>query len=47
MAADEEYMRAASTATCPACGHVMELAMLVVRTDVDVTGEPIEVWTLD
>jgi hypothetical protein len=32
--ADPAYMREASTATCPACGHVVELDVLVVeRTD--------------
>jgi hypothetical protein len=25
LAADEEYMRACSTGTCPRCGHVVEL----------------------
>jgi endogenous inhibitor of DNA gyrase (YacG/DUF329 family) len=28
---DDDYMRQASTATCPDCGHVVELAMLIVR----------------
>jgi endogenous inhibitor of DNA gyrase (YacG/DUF329 family) len=25
LAADEEYMRACSTGTCPRCGHVVEI----------------------
>ena len=31
---DEEYLRQASTATCPTCGHVVELHTLVVSGDV-------------
>jgi len=31
---DEEYLRRASTATCPECGHVVELNTLVVKGDV-------------
>ena len=31
---DEEYLRRASTATCPSCGHVVELRTLVVEGDV-------------
>jgi len=31
---DEEYLREASTATCPDCGHVVELDTLVVENDV-------------
>jgi endogenous inhibitor of DNA gyrase (YacG/DUF329 family) len=27
----EEYMRQATTATCPDCGHVVELGILIVR----------------
>jgi len=32
--ADEAYLREASTATCPDCGHVVELGGLVVEGDV-------------
>ena len=31
---DEEYLRRASTARCPECGHMVELDMLVVDRDV-------------
>ena len=31
---DEEYLRRASTATCPACGLVVEIGSLVVEGDV-------------
>ncbi len=31
---DEEYPREASTATCPSCGHVVELDALIVTGDV-------------
>jgi ribosomal protein S27AE len=31
---DDDYTRQASTATCPECGHVVELGTLVVRGDV-------------
>ncbi len=31
---DEEYLREASTATCPSCGHVVELDTLIVEGDV-------------
>lgn len=31
---DEEYLRQASTATCPTCGHFVELHTLVVSGDV-------------
>lgn len=34
---DEEYLRAASTATCPNCGHIVELLTLTV------TGN---IWTM-
>ena len=30
---DEEYVREASTAKCPSCGHVVELSVLVVAED--------------
>lgn len=29
---DEEYLREATTATCPACGHVVDLETLVLGT---------------
>jgi hypothetical protein len=28
---DDEYLRKAATATCPTCGHVIELETLVVE----------------
>jgi len=31
---DEEYLREASTATCPSCGQVVELDTLIVEGDV-------------
>jgi hypothetical protein len=31
---DEEYLREASTATCPSCAYVVELERLVVENDV-------------
>jgi hypothetical protein len=31
---DENYIREASTATCPSCGHVEELGSLIVEGDV-------------
>ena len=34
LAADDEYMRECSTATCPQCSHVVDLAVLVVEGDV-------------
>lgn len=34
LATDPEYVREASTATCPDCGHVVELAVLHVEGDV-------------
>lgn len=30
---DEEYIREVSTGTCPECGHVVELGVLVVQPD--------------
>ena len=30
---DEEYLRRASTATCPNCKHTVNLGVLVVRKD--------------
>jgi endogenous inhibitor of DNA gyrase (YacG/DUF329 family) len=30
---DEEYVRSASTATCPSCGTVVELSRLIVEKD--------------
>lgn len=33
MAADREYLREASTATCPGCGHVVEIGTLIVDLD--------------
>ncbi len=30
---DDAYLRECSTATCPACGHVVELGSLVVNGD--------------
>ena len=30
---DETYLRAASTATCPRCGHVVELDVLIVEVE--------------
>jgi large subunit ribosomal protein L7/L12 len=30
----EEYIREATTATCPSCGHVVELDSLVIERDV-------------
>ncbi len=31
---DDDYVRRASTATCPSCGHVVELDALVVKDGV-------------
>jgi endogenous inhibitor of DNA gyrase (YacG/DUF329 family) len=31
---DEAYLREASTATCPSCGHIVELDTLVASGDV-------------
>ena len=31
---DEEYLREASTATCPSRGHVVKLDILIVEGDV-------------
>ena len=31
---DDAYLREASSATCPACGHVSDLGMLVVKDNV-------------
>jgi ribosomal protein S27AE len=31
---DEDYLRQASTATCPTCGYVVELSTLVVQGDI-------------
>ena len=33
MAADQEYLREASTATCPKCRHVAEIGTLIVDFD--------------
>lgn len=33
MAADADYMRRVTTATCPACGHVATIRELVVDRD--------------
>ena len=30
---DEEYLRQATTATCPECGHMVDPGSLVVRAD--------------
>ena len=38
MAADAEYVRAASTATCPKCEHVVDLGTLVVDGNVWTIG---------
>jgi endogenous inhibitor of DNA gyrase (YacG/DUF329 family) len=35
---DEHYIRHATTATCPSCGHVVELDALVVRDNVWIIG---------
>ena len=34
---DEEYLEQASTATCPSCGHTVDLGTLVV-------GDESEIW---
>jgi large subunit ribosomal protein L7/L12 len=31
LAADEEYMRQASTGTCPACGHTVDIGTLIAE----------------
>ena len=31
---DDDYVRLASTATCPSCGHVVTLGLLVVKDGV-------------